>query len=119
MNHSVIALVPKTCNASKVEEFRPIACCNVSYKVISKILAAKLSVLLPNLIDPAQAAFVQGRSMVENIYLVQELLNRYGWSRISPRCIMKIDLKKAYDTINWEFVREVLMGFGFPNLFVN
>ncbi|GFY85594.1 hypothetical protein Acr_04g0003320 [Actinidia rufa] len=119
MNHLVIALVPKTCNASKVEEFQPIACCNVSYNVISKILAARLSVLLPNLIDPAQATFVQGRSMVENIYLVQEFLNRYGWSRISPRCIMKIDLKKAYDTINWEFVRKVLMGFGLPNLFVN
>ena len=118
MNHSVITLVPKTCNASKVEEFRPIACCNVSYKVISKILAARLSVILPYLIDPAQAAFDQGRGMVENIYLVQEILFRYGWNRISPRCIMKIDLRKAYDTINWGFVKEVLMGLGFPNLFV-
>ncbi|GFY91496.1 hypothetical protein Acr_07g0016920 [Actinidia rufa] len=118
MNHSMIALVPKSCNASKVEEFRPIACCNVSYKVISKILAGRLSVILPNLIDSAQAAFVQGRSMVENIYLVQELLFRYGWSMISPRCIMKIDLRKAFDTINWAFVKEVLMGLGFPNLFV-
>ena len=96
MNHSVIALVPKIYNVSKVDEFRPIACCNVSYKVISKIMAARLALVLPDLIDPAQAAFVQGRGMVENIYLVQELLNRYGWSRISPRCIVKIDLRKAY-----------------------
>ncbi|GFS37912.1 hypothetical protein Acr_00g0054780 [Actinidia rufa] len=75
MNHSLIAMVPKTCAASKVEDFRPIACCNVSYKVTSKILVARLFIILPNLIDPAQAAFVQGRGMVENIYLVQELLS--------------------------------------------
>ncbi|GFZ12259.1 hypothetical protein Acr_23g0006440 [Actinidia rufa] len=118
MNHSVIALVPKSNNASNVEDYRPIACCNVSYKVISKILASRLSPILTQLIDPAQAAFIQSRSMVENIYLVQELLKRYGWSRISPRCIMKIDLRKAYDTINWGFVKEVLMGMGFPRLFV-
>ncbi|GFY88042.1 hypothetical protein Acr_05g0016810 [Actinidia rufa] len=59
-----------------------------------------------------------GEGMVENIYLVQDLLNRYGWSRISPRCIMKIDLRKAYDTINWGFMKEVLTGLGFPSLFV-
>ncbi|GFZ00972.1 hypothetical protein Acr_14g0006070 [Actinidia rufa] len=72
-------------------------------------MASRLSPLLINLIDPAQAAFVQSRSMVENIYLVPELLKHYGWSRISPRCIMKIDLRKAYNTINWDFVNDVLI----------
>ena len=53
MNHSTIAIVPKIINASRVEDCRPIACCNVSYKVISKILASRLSPILVNLIDPA------------------------------------------------------------------
>ena len=69
LNHIVIALVPKSNNALRVEEFRPIACCNVIYKVISKILASRLSTILKGLIDPAQSAFVPNRSMVENIYL--------------------------------------------------
>ena len=56
--------------------------------------------------------------MVEDIYLVQELLKRSGWTRISPRCILKIDLKKAYDSINWDFMKEVFIGLGFPSLFV-
>ncbi|GFS36124.1 hypothetical protein Acr_00g0044230 [Actinidia rufa] len=110
LNHAVIALVPKTASASRVEEFRPIACCNVIYKVISKILAARLSPILESLIDPGQSAFVPNRSMVENIYMVQELLRKYCWNRISPRCIMKVDLQKAYDTINWNFLEDVLSG---------
>ncbi|GFY92706.1 pyruvate decarboxylase-2 [Actinidia rufa] len=118
LNHAVIALVPKLASASRVEEFRPIACCNVIYKVISKILAARLSPILESLIDPGQSAFVPNRSMVENIYVVQELLRNYGWSRISPRCIMKVDLRKAYDTVNWAFLEDVLLGLGFPSLFV-
>ncbi|GFY86576.1 hypothetical protein Acr_05g0002150 [Actinidia rufa] len=71
--------------ASRVEDYRPIACCNVSYKVISKILAARLVPVMAKLIDPAQSAFVQGRTMVENVYLVQELLKRYGWRLSFPR----------------------------------
>ncbi|GFZ11161.1 hypothetical protein Acr_22g0005590 [Actinidia rufa] len=118
LNHAVISLVPKTASASRVEEFRPIACCNVIYKVISKILAARLSPILESLIDPGQSAFVPNRSMVENIYMVQELLRKYCWNRISPRCIMKVDLRKAYDTVNWNFLEDVLSGLGFPALFI-
>ncbi|GFZ12866.1 hypothetical protein Acr_23g0012510 [Actinidia rufa] len=58
------------------------------------------------------------KSMVENIYMVQELLRKYCWNRISPRCIMKVDLRKAYDTVNWNFLEDVLSGLGFPALFI-
>ncbi|GFS28741.1 hypothetical protein Acr_00g0003640 [Actinidia rufa] len=119
INHATIVLAPKSDNASKVEDFRPIACCNVIYKIISKILASRLSNILEDLIDPAQSAFVPNRSMTENIYLVQELLRKYCWNRISPRCIMKIDLRKAYDTINWVFLEDMLSVLGFPDIFIN
>ncbi|GFS33342.1 hypothetical protein Acr_00g0027830 [Actinidia rufa] len=98
INHAAIVLVLTTANAARVEDFRPIACCNVVYKLISKILAKRLAPILEDLVDPAQSAFIPNRNMVENIYLVQELLRKYGWRRISPRCIMKIDIRKAYDT---------------------
>ncbi|GFY93866.1 hypothetical protein Acr_09g0003120 [Actinidia rufa] len=118
LNHAVLVMVPKSASASRVEDFRPIACCNVIYKVISKIIATRLSPILEDLIDPAQLAFVPNRSMDENIYELQELLRNYSWSRISPRCIMKIDLRKACDMVNWDFLRDVLSGLGFPGLFV-
>ena len=56
--------------------------------------------------------------MVENINMVQELLRKYTWNRISPRCIMKVDLRKPYDTVNWEFWEATLLGLRFPHKFV-
>jgi len=70
MNHTLIALVPKASHANSVGDFRPIACCNVIYKVISKILVARLRQVLGGIIDLSQSAFVEGRSMIENIHLV-------------------------------------------------
>ena len=70
LNHASIVLIPKSLNASKVGDFRPISCCNVVYEIISKILALRLSPILEKIIDPTQSALVPNRSMVENIYMV-------------------------------------------------
>lgn len=67
MNHLVIALIPKTQNASTTANFRLISCCNVFYKFIIKLLATRLSTVLPFIIDKAQSTYVKDRSMVENI----------------------------------------------------
>nr|GLL21477.1 uncharacterized protein LOC109184888 [Ipomoea trifida] len=118
INYTVVALVPKSQNAQRVGDFRPISCCNVLYKVISKILAARLCCVLPKLINKAQAAFIEGRSMSDNIFLAQELIRGYARKRISPRCMLMVDLRKAYDTIDWNFIFEVWSMirniFGFP-----
>ncbi|XP_057982221.1 uncharacterized mitochondrial protein AtMg01250-like [Malania oleifera] len=53
--------------------------------------------------------------MVENIYLVQELIRGYKRKRISPRCLLKIDLKKAYDSISWSFLRDKMVNLNFPD----
>jgi len=118
MNHTLIALVPKSAHANSVSDFRPIACCNVIYKVISKILAARLRPVLGGIIDISQSAFVEGRSMIENIHLVQELLRKYNRKRVSPRCLIKVDLRKAYDSVSWEFLAEVMTGLKFPDRFI-
>nr|GMD03985.1 hypothetical protein DM860_011126 [Ipomoea batatas] len=107
INYTVIALIPKTQQANVVGNFRPISCCNVIYKVISKVLATRLNTVLPSIIDHAQAAFIGGRSMSDNILLAQELIRGYARKRISPRCMLMVDLRKAYDTISWNFVEEV------------
>lgn len=118
LNNAIVALIPKGKHAPKVGDFRPISCCNVVYKVVTKILAERLSPLLDGLLDKAQGAFVPGRSMADSVFLVQELIRRYSRKRVSPRAIIKIDLRKAFDTVDWDFLEEMLTALGFPDRFV-
>ncbi|CAH9092304.1 unnamed protein product [Cuscuta europaea] len=119
INHTVIALIPKTNHSPKVSDYRPISCTNVLYKIITKVLAARLIPCLSGLIDHAQGAFVDGRLMIYNIFLAQELVRGYTRKQISPRCMIKVDFRKAYDTISWDFLESVLKGLGFPLRFID
>ncbi|KAL9670895.1 hypothetical protein QQ045_008456 [Rhodiola kirilowii] len=118
MNAAYIALVPKNSHASKPEDYRPISCCNVSYKIISSLLAGRLKKVLPDIIDLPQDAFVKDRSIVGNICLAQQLLNGYGRKNVSDRMAWKIDLRKAYDTIDWSFLTSMLEKLKFPSKFI-
>ncbi|XP_022868499.1 uncharacterized protein LOC111388067 [Olea europaea var. sylvestris] len=71
INHAVIALVPKSRHAPSVGDYRPISCYNVIYKVITKILASRLRPIWGDIVDQAQPAFIEGRSMMKNIHLAQ------------------------------------------------
>ncbi|GFS45411.1 hypothetical protein Acr_00g0095930 [Actinidia rufa] len=92
INHAVITLIPKSKNADSVEEYRPIACCNVIYK---------------------------NKSIKDNIFLLQELLRQYGRKRSSLRCILNVDLRKAFDSLDWDFVHDMLSSLQFPSMFIN
>ena len=75
VNSTFIALVPKVANPTKVSDFRPISCCNtLLYKCITKLIANRIKHALPSLISPGQSAFIQGRSLSDNIILAQELM---------------------------------------------
>jgi len=119
INHSIIALVSKSANVNSANDFRPISCCNVVYKVISKILVGRLERAVQGIINPAQNAFLGGRNMIDNINLTQELLRQYGRTRTSPRCLIKVDFKNAFDSVQWPFLKALLHLLGFPQIFVH
>ncbi|KAL0285129.1 UNVERIFIED_CONTAM: hypothetical protein Sradi_7182200 [Sesamum radiatum] len=73
VNATLISFIPKVGNPTSVTEFRPISCCNVLYKIITKILVQRMPSVLDLLISPSQNAFVPGRSIGDNILLAQEL----------------------------------------------
>lgn len=118
-NSTILALIPKRTDARMIKDYRPIACCNVIYKTISKLLASRLKKLLPSIISANQSAFVHGRMFMENVLLATELIKDYHSPTISPRAAMKIDISKAFDSVQWDFVLNTLLALGIPMKFVH
>ena len=73
---------------------------------------ARMKRCIPDIICPAQTAFVQGRSIADKILLTQELMKNYHYDVGTPRCALKIDLKKAYDSIRWGCILDILTAMG-------
>ncbi|KAJ9561537.1 hypothetical protein OSB04_006697 [Centaurea solstitialis] len=113
LNHTLLCLLPKSNNATSVSDFRPIACCTVMYKCISKMLVDRIKPVLDGLVSRTQSAFIPGRRIVDNILMAHELVVGYHLNVGQPRCAFKIDIRKAYDMVNWEFLLNMLAGFGF------
>ena len=120
INCTIITLVPKVPNQSSMQDYRPISCCNAIYKCISKIIATRIKRrsiadnILPDIISPTQTAFVQGRSIADNILLTQEFMKNYHLDSGPPRRALKIVLKKAYDSISWGCILDILSAMGTP-----
>lgn len=102
-----------------MKDYRSIACCNMLYKVVSKIIANRLKVVLSSMITENQYAFIKERLLIENVLLATELVKDYHKADISPRCPMKIDISKAFDSIQWDFVLKSLKVMGFPEVFIH
>ncbi|KAL0456436.1 UNVERIFIED_CONTAM: hypothetical protein Slati_0982800 [Sesamum latifolium] len=90
----------------------------VDSEAITKILVSRIKDCLDDLISPTQNAFVPGRWIGDNVMLAQELFMGYNQRHLPKRCALKVDLRKAYDTVEWDFLLEVLRLFGFPSRFL-
>ena len=73
---------------------------------------------MPMLVNPNQSAFIIGRNITDNVLLTQELVRGYGKVTLSLRCAIKIDLQKAFDSVDWGFI-QVLEAMNFPTLFID
>nr|GEX42583.1 hypothetical protein [Tanacetum cinerariifolium] len=119
LNHTIIALVPKVKSPTRINDYRPISCCNVLFKCITKIISNRIKECLKVFISPNQSAFVPDKRIYDNILLTQELMHNYHLDRGSPRCAFKVDIQKAYDTVDWVFLKQVLLAFGFHEKMVS
>ncbi|XP_019264059.1 PREDICTED: uncharacterized protein LOC109241742 [Nicotiana attenuata] len=107
INSTSIALIPKVKNPLQSSQFRPIACCNVIYKCISKIICTRLRKAIPMIVADNQAAFIEGRSLIHNMLICHDLLRHYN-RKTTPRCLMKIDLRKHMTWLGGNFWRKSL-----------
>ncbi|XP_062114000.1 uncharacterized protein LOC133825012 [Humulus lupulus] len=118
LHETTLSLIPKVANPSRAVDYRPIACCSTLYKCMSKLICKRMADILPDVIQPNQGAFVKGRSIAHNIMIFQDLIKNYGRATTSSRCAIKIDLRKAYDTVDWVFLENLLKALKFPMKFI-
>ncbi|GJR93502.1 RNA-directed DNA polymerase, eukaryota [Tanacetum coccineum] len=111
-NSAFIALIPKVLDPKFVSDYRPISLIGCLYKVVTKILAIRLSSVLDNLISEVQTAFLSNRQILDGPFIINELLS---WCKHKKQqaMIFKVDFAKAYDSIRWDFLDDVLHSFGF------
>lgn len=102
-----------------MKEFKPISCCNTTYKVIAKILISRLKPLLPNLVNKNQSAFIRGRQIQDNILLMHEMVKNYKRVGGPKDCAIKVDIMKAFDMVKWDYLTLLLKKMGFPEKYVN
>lgn len=113
---SYVVLIPKMDSPTGFDKFRPISLCSVFYKICSKVIVNQLASLLPKMISLEQGAFIPSRSIFENISLTQEMTHSINNKIHGGNVILKVDMAKAYDHIDCDFILKVLRAFGFSNI---
>jgi hypothetical protein len=121
INETHIALIPKKTAPSSVSDFRHIGLCNVTYKLISKVLANRLKRVFHLVISENQSVFIPGRLITDNALAAYETLHSMHtkmWSKVGFIGI-KLDMSKAYDRVEWAFLEAMMRQMGFFARWIN
>ena len=113
LNNTFLVLIPKKGGAEDLGDFRPISLLGGIYKLLAKVLANRLKKVLGKVVSSDQNAFVMGRQILDASLIANEVID--AWQKRKEKgLICKLDVEKAYDSINWQFLMKVMqkMGFG-------
>lgn len=118
MTQGLITLIYKSRERQDLSNWRPITLLNVSYKILAKALQLRLKPMMTNIIDPDQTAFLPLRFILDNVVLVHELLD---WAKLShqPLIFLKLDFRKAFDTVNLDFLLAAMTRLGMDKQFLD
>lgn len=116
-NSSFIVLIPKKEGTCGLKDLRPISRINSLYKVIAKVLASRMKKVMGKLIGESQATFVKKRNILDGVVILNELIEDARKSKES-RLFVKVDFAKAYDSVEWEYLFEMLRAMNFPKVWI-
>lgn len=117
INKTQLVIIPKMANPINLKKFRLISLCTVIYKIIAKTIANRLQKALHECIDDSQSAFISGRLITNNVLLAYKVLHLFKNKR-SGRMALKLDMIKAYDRVEWPFIKGKLSKMGFDEHFI-
>lgn len=116
-NSSFLTLVPKIVSHHQLVHYRPISMINSMYKVVSKLLANRLSTVLQKVISPTQSGFLPHRNIMEGVLVANELVDEV--KRSSSSCIIfKADIEKAFDSVSWKYLFSMMRNMGFGEIWI-
>ena len=114
LDNTFLVLIPKKSGAEDLGDFRPISLLGGLYKLLAKVLANRLKRVIGKVVSSAQNAFVMGRQILDASLIANEVID--SWQKRKEKgLICKLDIEKAYDSINWNFLMKVLQKMGFGN----
>ena len=121
INRTNITLIRKTNNLSQMTDFRLISLSNVVYKLVSKVLANCLKIILPQIISENQSAFLLERFITDNVLIAFELMHYLDHKKEGKENFMtvKLDMSKAYNRVKWGFIKKVIEKMGFHEKWIN
>jgi len=117
LNSTFIALIPNTDTPQCMDEFRPISLCNCIYKIMENVMDRRIKGVLSTLISKEKFKFLEGRQIHEAIRVAHEWIHSMKTKKLKGE-ILKIDLSKAYDRVNWLYIRFILTHLGFEFDFI-
>ncbi|GAU31392.1 hypothetical protein TSUD_19380 [Trifolium subterraneum] len=115
INSTFIALIPKIDSLQRLNDFRPISLVGSLYKILAKVLANRLRLVIDSVISESQTAFVKDRQILDGILIANEAVDEARKSK-KELMLFKVDFEKAYDSVDWGYLEDVMGRMFFPTL---